>query len=773
MMKILSKTGKGFTGSQMGNSPFSNKKEKNLPAFKLLSPLFAVLLLICALLSYTSPGKTIPINTLKIAASNFLESIGVNQGSNLTIAYTGTGNINGTSATALYVFKPSNGKGWVILSADDQVKPVLAYSDNSVFDAVKMAPSTAAWIHGYENQIAWAILNSLPARPETSGAWNELLSGSKRIAARTTSAVAPMLTTTWDQEPYYNDLCPYDATYGMLTATGCVATAMAQVMKYWNWPVTGCGSYTYSESPYGNLSANFGATDYQWSSMPAALSAPNTAIATLMYQVGVSVEMDYGTDYDGGSGAYVNTIESGGTPCAEFALKANFHYKQSLHSLIRYGEGPGSGYDSIAEATWISKLEADLNLGHPIIYAGASDSSSVGGHCWVCDGYNSSDFFHFNWGWSGNSDGYYTVDNLAPPALGVGGGGGNFNFDQTAIVGIVPDSFPSNPGNIKLLSYLNTSVTPAQYGQPFSVTTKILNSDTTTFSGDFCAQIFDSANNFLGTLQSFLGETLAPGDSTSSLTFASPGMYNLQSGLYGVRIYYRLTGTTSWTPVANNGNYYNFTYLAFYNDTDIALALPVAITPGFTLYQTQYVSVSVPISDWGTNNFIGTIEATLNSITDGSQVFLIQSLPEQNITLDSTASFTFSNGALTVPTGQYMLEIRHQYGGVGNLYLTASTFATNPTLVNVVAPNATRQVNKGENITIYPNPATDKLYINLNSPASALITIMDMEGRQINQTENRNMQVVTIPLNGFAPGIYLARIQTGDGVSTLKFVISK
>ena len=132
--------------------------------------------------------------------------------------------------------------------------------------------------------------------------------------------------------------------------------------------------------------------------------------------------------------------------------------------------------DSIAESTWISTLQTELSAGHPMLYEG---EGTEGGHCWVCDGWEATDdMFDFNWGWSGASDGYYTVDYLAPSALGTGGGAGNFNYDQGVVLGIYPDSFASNPGSIELLAhitYTNTT-SPQDYGTPFTLSTKILNS---------------------------------------------------------------------------------------------------------------------------------------------------------------------------------------------------------------------------------------------------------------------------------------------------------
>jgi hypothetical protein len=602
--------------------------------------------------------------------------------------------------------------------------------------------------------------------------WKELAANIKHAAAKTTAGVGPLCTTTWNQSPYYNDLCPYYIPSSSRVVTGCVATAMVQVMKYWNWPLRGCGYHSYNDPGYGIQKADFGATVYDWASMPNSLGGPNLAVATLNYQVGVSVDMYYGV---GGSNSMVNTYQNFITPCAEWSLKAFFHYKNSLRSLYRTGEvpgeSPGLGPDSITKTLWISDLQAELDLGRPIIYAGFE--SIIEGHCWVLDGYTTGNLFHFNWGWGGASNGYFTVDALNPPALG----GPGLNLNQTAIVGIEPDNFPSNPGNIQVISALETSRMPAQFGHPFSVSAKILNAGSTTFNGDFCAQIWDSTNTLAGTLQTYSGETVLPNDSTSMLTFASPGMFNLVTGIYSVRICYRNAGSSTWVPIANNGTFINYTNASFYNDTDMEITSPLVVTPGFTLTQYQPISVSTNISDvawanlgnnyyWPHNIFNGNLEATLNKITDGSVALTIQTYTGVNIDTDAIKPYTFSNPSVNVPTGTYVLEIRHQYNGVGEYYLTGSTFASNPVVVKVVSTLGVTNVNMpGNEFNIYPNPATTQLTI-AGSDKITSVAITNLLG-QLVRSNHYDAELVKEDVSSLPAGVYLVKI---NGTEVRKFV---
>ena len=272
-------------------------------------------------------------------------------------------------------------------------------------------------LQGYEREIAYYKNNNFRATGEIEEMWTSLRNGS--YTPRNTTSVSPMLTTTWNQSPYYNNLCPDSA--GVHAVTGCTATATAQVMKFWNWPVTGTGSHTYTDDNFGTLSANFGATTYQWSSMPNALNSSSTtaqinAVATLMFHVGVAVEMDYGI---GSSGAYTNSYGYSDLACSENALKDYFSYKNTIHSVYK---------DQTTDAVWVSVLTAEMDAGRPVIESGHGG----GGHAFVVDGYDNNGLFHINWGWGSAYDGYFAHDALNPGGGGTGSGSmGTYNQDQS------------------------------------------------------------------------------------------------------------------------------------------------------------------------------------------------------------------------------------------------------------------------------------------------------------------------------------------------------
>ena len=322
----------------------------------------------------------------------------------------------------VYVFTTET--SFVLVAADDCAQPVLGYSLTSRFDVENMPDNKASWIQQYSEDIHYGIEHQMRASSEILQEWNDLASGNPNTG-RATTVVAPLLSTQWSQNSPFNMLCPSNSV------TGCVATAMAQVMKYWNYPQHGIGSHSYVHSTYGELTADFQSTTYDWNNMTNTYSnsSPYTqklAVATLMYHCGVSVNMNYSPS---ASGASTTTVPN--------ALITYFNYSTDAHFVSR------TGY---SDSQWITMLKADLDLSRPIQYEGVG---SGGGHSFVCDGYNSSNYFHFNWGWAGYCDEYYSINNLAPGPNGPGSGStGVYNDYQGAVFGVHPSectaSAPTN-----------------------------------------------------------------------------------------------------------------------------------------------------------------------------------------------------------------------------------------------------------------------------------------------------------------------------------------
>ena len=319
----------------------------------------------------------------------------------------------------IYLFEGADG-GFVLVAADDAARPILGYSATGAMDTANMPPALQEWLKGYQKEID--ILREAKGFPPHAE-WYALEQG---ITPKDTvwEGVEPMLTTFWDQGYPYNGYCPRGSV------TGCAATAQAQVMNYWKYPAFGQGSHSYTHVRYGVQQADFGHTLYDWENMPAEATASSPmvekeAVALLMYHCGVSLDMDYSRD--GSAAAGLAGIS--GVASIDNSLRDYFGYSNQMrvvHKDFGYGN-----------AEWRDMIIADLDLGHPIVYTGAAEE---GGHGFVCDGYDSRGYMHFNFGWSGRGDGYFPVDSISP---GVGGVGGNvtytFNMSNAALLGLVPD----------------------------------------------------------------------------------------------------------------------------------------------------------------------------------------------------------------------------------------------------------------------------------------------------------------------------------------------
>jgi len=291
--------------------------------------------------------------------------------------------------------------GFVIISADDRIQPILAYSTKNFAPEQITNTEINYWLKNYSKEIQYAIENN-SFFPGIKSIWQSI--ENETYKEKKSKDVSPLLTTTWDQMGAYNDYCPSN------TPVGCVATATAQIMNYWEFPATGVGEHHYTDPDWGYLSADFSSGNYDWANMPD--NSGNDAIALLMYHCGIAADMDYDA---GGSGAQIYD--------AAMALANYFKYDQSTISFFQK-----SAYTN---TEWINILKSELDLSRPVLYAGFSDAS--GGHAFVFDGYNSSDQFHVNWGWSGSYNGYFSIGNLSPGTM-------NFNDGNQIVTGIQPSA---------------------------------------------------------------------------------------------------------------------------------------------------------------------------------------------------------------------------------------------------------------------------------------------------------------------------------------------
>ena len=308
----------------------------------------------------------------------------------------------------LYIFNAEN--GYVVISGDKRTPPILAFSDHQQYQPGEVIPPARMWLDSYADQIA--ELQQMPEGAEHP-AWDHILG--QRALPRNGEEIAPLTHSRWSQEEFYNYYCPRDyAGPNNRCVTGCVATAMGQLMYYFRWPHTGVGSYSYVDENYGEQSADYGNTTYDYSAMCDVPNAINTEISKLIYHCGVGVDMHYGVN---GSGMYNHS--------AAYVLRTYFKYSPETQYVFR--DSSTLDWDSLI----ISHLEREI----PLYYAGWS-VPDINGHGFICDGYkivDSAYYYHFNFGWGGSHDGYFITTHLNTA-------GTHFNLAQELIINAYPDT---------------------------------------------------------------------------------------------------------------------------------------------------------------------------------------------------------------------------------------------------------------------------------------------------------------------------------------------
>ncbi len=329
--------------------------------------------------------------------------------------------------TVYYVFdlKP---RGFIIVSADKSATPILAFSSESNYSIDDNNPAVSFWLNNYKKQINYNILNNIKPDKKTEQAWSHLeVEPAKFICKKNNRVVNKLLTTTWDQGLYYNSDCPEDndGPDGHVVV-GCVATALGQLMNYFRHPLTGTGSYGYNHDDYGWIEVDFSEQTYDYDYMPVEPNDYNDNIARLLYNIGASVDMNYGPD---GSGMWNHK--------GAYTLRTYFGYNDTTNYLFK---------DSLPEDfDWNGTLINHLNQKIPLYYAGWGDYEFISGHAFILDGYSDSTHYHINWGWGGSQDGYFVIDDLTP-------GGANFTLLHEVIVNATPFNQTLNCSENKIIN---------------------------------------------------------------------------------------------------------------------------------------------------------------------------------------------------------------------------------------------------------------------------------------------------------------------------------
>ena len=624
-----------------------------------------------------------------------------------------------TGKDCYHVFNFEEG-GFVIVCADRRGTPVLGYSDEGSFDFENSAPATQEWIQHYMQQLDVIEAKNIEISSENVAAWNP---NAKRSNVR---GVEALVQTKWNQSYPYNMLCPEhpQGDHGH-TYTGCVATAMAQVMKYWNYPQKGSGKVSYFWGAWDTI--NLAETNYDWANMPNTYSTfganawndqQKEAVATLMFHCGVSINMDYGWD---GSGTQTEYTAS--------ALRYNFGYRNGIEAKYRDNGGSGENFEHYFEndTIWSRMLIEDLDMHRPLIYSG--HPSSGAGHAWVCDGYRvdntGAKTFHMNWGWGGSGDGFFAIDNLNTHAGPGDDGSYNFVYGQCVVFNIAVPDLETAPycmnNQTNVFEEEHWDINDGSFSNFYKKNTncdwviKIKDYDTDTLLYYFNYFELEAGDE----LKIYAGE-----DASGQL------LYTYYDGKEPTDTI-KYVGTPLYIQFTTDGDNQARGWELHYE----AMRYPFTIT-------------TTTVGNGGTVNPEGVRPVMKNS------TLTVVMTPNAG---NSVSEFTI-DGLLTL-----------KGAGMGeSVGYTFTNIKSSHTIEVKFEPVSVDEENIGS-IAVFPNPNNGKFSVNLGENAQSVV-IYDMSGRVIEEKATNGQSVVDFDMN-IAAGTYFIKVINNDKVSIEKIVV--
>jgi len=698
--------------------------------------LFTILSLLCVSGVYANPVtesealQKVRLFLSKRAANGAMYAPAVEQ--NYTLAYSCTNITNEDAPNGVlssptpffYVFNGERG-GFIIVSGDDRTVDILGYADTGSFDITKIPDNMRWFLSGYAEQIA--------SLGEDDGSMPHYRAPENPTE---TTAVAPLMQTKWDQGSPYNKFCPPIPFNGQpFPPTGCVATAMAQIMKYYKFPQTGTGNNCYTLP--GNITqicADFGATTYDWNNMLTSYWGSTTtqeqdAVATLMFHCGVSVNMCYACS-ENGSGAQSSAVS--------VALKKYFGYDPDILYVQR---------SNSTDANWENMLKAELDAGRPVYYSGSNNQN---GHAFVCDGYNDDGKFHFNWGWGGYSDGYYKTTALNPG----GPQSGHFNYNQAAVIKIKPVE-----GTVVNLVCDSMGTDIIVRNQTSNFHFSIINNSEIDYNSLIALDIIkDKIPGNYQTIYQQNTEFIAAG---TKKTFNEPKAITLPLGDYFLLLQYKKG--TNWYTLYNMP----VTVVANSTKTTDLICNYVQKTNDATLTTGTTGNFKASITNNSTAGYNSKIRFDLMRWdNDGNGKIISQMLSQDiyQLAAGETKEITFSSN-ITVSAGSYYLVVK--YDKSNSASGNDLDILSYNTIVDI--DNATGFTdNTFTEIVLYPNPAKEQLFVKSDENIKN-ITIFDMLGRVISSNKVIANNIVSVDVSSLSNGMYLLRAETDKGSKIMKF----
>ena len=590
------------------------------------------------------------------------------------------------------------------------------------------------------------------------------------VKTQKASVVGPLMTSKWNQDKYYNTLCPDEANasggYDDRVPNGCVALAMAQIMYYHRFPYKGTGSSAYNAPGYGLQSADYAAANYNYEAMSDVATEYSNAIAILCYHAGVSVQMGYGKDGSGTQSGYVPD-----------ALFKRFKYKLSRQIFKNI----------VSNEVWISTLKGNLNNGLPVYYSAMSTKTPSSDdrdarHAFVCDGYDDLsgvDYFHFNFGWGGYSDGFYTLDSICEPRYA-------YIYENTMIVDIEPLSPPATvskghetltatygsftDGSSPRVNYENNTdrswlISP-QNGR--NITRIVLKTAyfETEQDKDFVT-IYEgnsSAGNVIAVLSGNKDTTLYIQASEAYVTFRSDDA-NVARG-------FKFTYVTTKTP----------TFVC--TDGELSAISPsvikdpaVVIDPTDGARYDDEGACYWALKASNANEWIG-VTFTRFDLAEGDWIDINKwngSLGLVTVKYQTHKVGRFTKENPPVINREYVVQSMGasiRFKTDNNLNGTGFTLKWRITGEGVSEPSAGI-----EKLSIYPNPATDRVKIQLETlqPETIQINLYDVVGREISKIiefDAKNQHFFyDMDVSNLEKGVYMLKISTSKGQVMRKLII--
>ena len=641
--------------------------------------------------------------------------------------------------TALYLFQLPE-VGFVVVSASLTTPPVLAYAFDQNFE---MIPPVRDLFYLYKGEIAYAEKQQWQAKPKAAAAWKRYLAEEFVPQAPKGTSGGPLLTTTWNQNKFYNTYCPWDpasgAYYDYRVPNGCVALACAQIMNYHRFPDRGIGSTSYIPQGYPRQTVRFYEHTYHYDAMCNAPQSYANEISKLAYHFGVAIQMNYTPD---GSGA--NTTQ------AKEKLYQTFKYDPTITSYFR------DLYQDSTVVEFYEVLKNEIDQKRVVYYSGCTETFSSC-HAYVLDGYDEDDLFHLNYGWGGSSNAFYAIDNFVAGPM-------HFDYGSETVLNIRPSlaieptycqGHQRNTASFGYVADGSPTARPYQANPDCSWMVAVPNATAYRFR-------FDRLD-------------LNQGDYVT--------IYNGPTEASGVNI--SLTGSEVPTQ--------------FYNITADSVLIKFVGNTNNTDHYGFLISYSSTLPERTCEEVVNLPNVWNTTLSDGSQDG-DKYLPETNCTWNITHNyisgyaFTFPkfnlgygdfvdvyNSTTNPPTLYKRFDIYNQPEGI-------YTVTFRKMRVNFVSDNwdqgegfsfgfyalaGVEDYNGIEDLNVYPNPATDRLTVEFSLPQAERVTVqlLDLTGKVLRQSTEEGIDGVNqvrLDLDGVAKGLYLLEVNTPNGKSVRK-----